>query len=151
MAGKSDIEPADFETSEDVEVVPSFDAMGLKDELLRGIYAYGFEKPSAIQQRAIMPILKGRDTIAQAQSGTGKTTIFCAGILQCLDASQRETQALALAPTRELAEQAQKVILALGDYMSVQCHACIGGKSIGEDIRRLDAGVHAVSGTPRYV
>ena len=47
MAGKSDIEPADFETSEDVEVVPSFDAMGLKDELLRGIYAYGFEKPSA--------------------------------------------------------------------------------------------------------
>jgi ATP-dependent RNA helicase len=140
-----------FETSEDVEVVPSFDAMGLKDELLRGIYAYGFEKPSAIQQRAIMPILKGRDTIAQAQSGTGKTTIFCAGVLQCLDTSMRETQALALSPTRELAEQTQKVMLALGDYMAVQCHACIGGKSIGEDIRRLDAGVQAVSGTPGRV
>ena len=141
----------DFETSEDVEVVGSFDTMGFKDELLRGIYAYGFEKPSAIQQRAIMPILKGRDTIAQAQSGTGKTTIYCAGALQCLDATQRETQVLALSPTRELAEQTQKVMLALGDYMSVQCHACIGGKSIGEDIRRLDAGVHAVSGTPGRV
>ena len=111
----------------------------------------GFEKPSAIQQRAIMPIINGRDTIAQAQSGTGKTTIFCAGVLQCLDTTQRETQALALSPTRELAEQTQKVMLALGDYMSVQCHACIGGKSIGEDIRRLDAGVHAVSGTPGRV
>merc|ERR1712087_283804 len=141
----------EFETSEDVEIVGSFDAMGLKDELLRGIYAYGFEKPSAIQQRAIMPILKGRDTIAQAQSGTEKTTIFCAGVLQSLDTTQRETQALALSPTRELAEQTQKVMLALGDYMSVQCHACIGGKSIGEDIRKLDAGVHAVSGTPGRV
>ena len=90
--------PLSFDTSEDVEIVPTFDAMGFKEELLRGIYAYGFEKPSAIQQRAIMPILKGRDTIAQAQSGTGKTTIFCAGILQCLDTSLRETQALALAP-----------------------------------------------------
>ena len=79
MAGKSDIEPADFETSEDVEVVPSFDAMGLKDELLRGIYAYGFEKPSAIQQRAIKPLMMNRDTIAQAQSGTGKTATFTIG------------------------------------------------------------------------
>lgn len=94
---------------------------------------------------------QGRDTIAQAQSGTGKTTIFCAGVLQSLDTSQRETQALALSPTRELAEQTQKVMLALGDYMSVQCHACIGGKSIGEDLRRLDAGVHVVSGTPGRV
>ena len=132
--------PLSFNTSEDVEVVTSFDQMGLKDELLRGIFAYGFEKPSAIQARAIMPILKGRDTIAQAQSGTGKTTIFSVGVLQSLDTSLRETQALCLAPTRELAEQTQKVMLALGDYMSVQCHACIGGKSIGEDIRRLDAG-----------
>tara|TARA_B100000795_G_scaffold140788_1_gene105389 strand:- start:468 stop:1277 length:810 start_codon:yes stop_codon:yes gene_type:complete len=154
MAGDKAVleaEDADFETSEDVEIVPSFDSMGLKDELLRGIFAYGFEKPSAIQQRAVMPILKGRDTIAQAQSGTGKTTIFSVGILQCIDTSQRETQALVLSPTRELAEQTQKVMLALGDYMSVQCHSCIGGKSIGEDIRRLDAGVHAVSGTPGRV
>ena len=60
-------------------------------------------------------------------------------------------QVLALSPTGELAVQTQKVMLALGDYMSVQCHACIGGKSIGEDIRRLDAGLHAVPGTPGRV
>ena len=53
-----------FETSEDVEVLPTFDALGLKEDLLRGVYAYGFERPSAVQQRAILPILKGRDVIA---------------------------------------------------------------------------------------
>ena len=60
---------------------------------------------------------------------------------QSLDTSSNETQVLTLSPTRELAEQSQKVCLALGDYMNVQCHACIGGKSIAEDIRRLDYGV----------
>jgi len=60
-----------FETSEEIQVVDSFDKLGLKEELLRGIYSYGFEKPSAVQQRAILPILKGRDTIVQSQSGTG--------------------------------------------------------------------------------
>lgn len=66
--------------------------MGLREDLLRGIYAYGFEKPSAIQQRAIMPVIKGRDTIAQAQSGTGKTGTFAVGILQSIDTSLRECQ-----------------------------------------------------------
>ena len=59
---------ADISTNWD-EVTPSFDAMDLKEDLLRGIYAHGFEKPSAIQQRAIKPMLMGRDVIAQAQSG----------------------------------------------------------------------------------
>lgn len=137
--------------SEDVEVFQSFDAMGLHEDLLRGIYAYGFERPSAIQQRAIKQIVQGRDVIAQSQSGTGKTAVFSIGILQCLDTTSNVTQALVLSPTRELAEQTQKVILALGDFMNVQCHACIGGKSIGEDIRRLDYGVQVVSGTPGRV
>jgi ATP-dependent RNA helicase len=137
--------------SEDVEVYSSFDSMGLNEDLLRGIYAYGFERPSAIQQRAIKQIVQGRDVIAQSQSGTGKTAVFSIGILQCLNTTTNETQALVLSPTRELAEQTQKVILALGDFMNVQCHACIGGKSIGEDIRRLDYGVQVVSGTPGRV
>lgn len=64
-----DLQNVEFETSKDVKVVSSFDKMGLKEDLLRGIYAYGFEKPSAIQQRAIIPIITGRDVIAQAQSG----------------------------------------------------------------------------------
>ena len=102
--------------------------MNLREDLLRGIYAYGFEKPSAIQQRAIVPcirgkkkkhfyfekntcfsniclMIKGRDVIAQAQSGTGKTATFSIAILQQLDLNIKECQALILAPTRELAQQ----------------------------------------------
>jgi len=71
----------------------------------------GFDKPSAIQQRAIKPVVKGRDVIAQAQSGTGKTATFSIGILQSIDTTTRETQALVLSPTRELAVQIQKVIV----------------------------------------
>ncbi|CAI5440296.1 unnamed protein product [Caenorhabditis angaria] len=153
MAAKKndDLSAVEFESSEEVNVVPTFDKMGLREELLRGIYSYGFEKPSAIQQRAILPVLKGRDVIAQAQSGTGKTATFSISVLQQIDTQVRETQALILSPTRELATQIQKVVLALGDYMNVQCHACIGGTNLGEDIRKLDYGQHVVSGTPGRV
>ncbi|KAL1739753.1 P-loop containing nucleoside triphosphate hydrolase protein [Schizophyllum fasciatum] len=140
-----------FESSEAVNVVSTFDDLNLKEDLLRGIYAYNFEKPSAIQQRAILPITQGRDVIAQAQSGTGKTATFSISILQSIDVTVRETQALVLSPTRELATQIQSVVLALGDYMNVQCHACIGGTSVGEDIRKLEYGQHVVSGTPGRV
>merc|ERR1719225_2371032 len=95
--------------------------MNLKEELLRGIYAYGFEKPSAIQQRAIVPCIKGLDVIAQAQSGTGKTATFSIAILEKIDTGLRE------------------------------CHACIGGTSVREDMRKLDVGQHIVVGTPGRV
>ena len=97
----------------------------------------GFDKPSAIQQRAIVPIIKGKDLIAQSQSGTGKTAVFSIGTLASLDLNSKDLQALVLSPTRELAVQSQKVIKAIGDHMNVRCHACIGGKSIGDDIRQL--------------
>ncbi|XP_022914378.1 eukaryotic initiation factor 4A-I [Onthophagus taurus] len=133
------------------EVVDNFDDMNLKEELLRGIYAYGFEKPSAIQQRAIIPCVKAHDVIAQAQSGTGKTATFSIAILQQIDTTLRECQALILAPTRELAQQIQKVVIALGDFMSAQCHACIGGTNVREDMRKLETGIHVVVGTPGRV
>jgi ATP-dependent RNA helicase len=133
------------------KVLKDFESMGLRDDLLRGIYNFGFEKPSAIQQRAIVPIIQQRDVIAQAQSGTGKTAMICITALQNLDCQIREIQTLIMNPTRELAVQTQKGVLALGDYMNVQAHACIGGKSIAEDIRKLDYGVHVVSGTPGRV
>jgi len=139
-----------IESNYDV-VVDNFDNMQLHEELLRGIYAYGFEKPSAIQQRAIIPCVKGLDVIAQAQSGTGKTATFSIAILQQIDTSLRECQSLILAPTRELAQQIQKVVIALGDYMGAQCHACIGGTNVREDIRKLEMGVHVVVGTPGRV
>lgn len=111
----------------------------------------GFEKPSAIQQRGIVPFTKGLDVIQQAQSGTGKTATFCSGILQQLDYQLLECQALVLAPTRELAQQIEKVMRALGDYLQVKVHACVGGTSVREDQRILQAGVHVVVGTPGRV
>eukprot|EP01024_Parvocaulis_polyphysoides_P035460 TRINITY_DN31419_c0_g1_i3.p2 TRINITY_DN31419_c0_g1~~TRINITY_DN31419_c0_g1_i3.p2 ORF type:complete len:445 (+),score=68.69 TRINITY_DN31419_c0_g1_i3:87-1337(+) len=133
------------------EVHESFDDMSLPENLLRGIYAYGFEKPSAIQQKGIVPFVKGHDVIQQAQSGTGKTATFCAGILGRLDYQSTECQALVLAPTRELAQQIEKVMRALGDYLQVKCHACVGGTSVREDTRILSMGVHVVVGTPGRV
>jgi ATP-dependent RNA helicase len=79
-----------FETSKGVKVVTSFDHMGLKEELLRGLYAYGFEKPSAIQQRAVLPIINRRDVIAQAQSGTGKSSLIAITTCQLVDMALRE-------------------------------------------------------------
>ncbi|MED6183243.1 hypothetical protein PIB30_036132 [Stylosanthes scabra] len=140
----------DFFTSYD-EVYDSFDAMGLQENLLRGIYAYGFEKPSAIQQRGIVPFCKGLDVIQQAQSGTGKTATFCSGILQQLDYSLTECQALVLAPTCELAQQIEKVMRALGYYLGVKVYACVGGTSAREDQCIVASGVHVVVGTPGLV
>jgi len=144
------ITDADIESNWD-ETIDSFDGMEIPEELLRGIYAYGFEKPSAIQQRAIKPTMLGRDLIAQAQSGTGKTATFAIGTLAKLDPKLRECQSLILAPTRELAQQIQKVVIALGDYMDLQVHACVGGTAVRDDIRTLQGGVHVVVGTPGRV
>uniref|UniRef100_A0A668AH44 RNA helicase n=1 Tax=Myripristis murdjan TaxID=586833 RepID=A0A668AH44_9TELE len=130
----------------------NFDDMGLRENLLRGIFAYGFERPSAIQQRAILPCIKGYDVIAQAQSGTGKTATFSISILQQLEISESYTQAMVLAPTRELAQQIQKVVLALGDYLGVICHACIGGTDVREEMQHLqNKQPHIIVGTPGRV
>jgi len=132
-------------------VFESFDDYDLNENLLRGIYSYGFEKPSAIQQRGIKPILDGRDTIGQAQSGTGKTATFVIGVLERINLNSNTCQGLILAPTRELADQIMKVALAFGDYMKVKCHTCIGGTLVRDDIAKLRAGQHLVVGTPGRV
>nr|GEY82506.1 eukaryotic initiation factor 4A-8 [Tanacetum cinerariifolium] len=102
--------------------------------------------PSAIQQRGIVPFIKGLDVIEQAQSGIGKTATFCTGILQLLNFNLVQCQAIVLAPTRELAQQTEKVMRALGDYLGVRIHACVGGNLVREDQRILAAGVHVVVG-----
>ena len=133
-------------------IAASFDDLHLKPDLLKGIYAYGFEKPSAIQQRAILPIIQGRDVIAQSQSGTGKTAVFAIASLQLIHENKRDTQVILLSPTRELAEQTQRVVQSLGDFMNVKCHACIGGKSLGKDLGEFArGGIPIVSGTPGRV
>lgn len=135
----------------EVETFSDFDSMGLQENLLRGIYGYGFERPSVIQQKAVVPFAKGKDLIAQAQSGTGKTATYSIGMLQQLDYSKKLCQGLVLVPTRELALQVQRVIQSIGDYLGVISHACIGGTSVTKDISVLRAGVHVVVGTPGRV
>ena len=120
----------EFVTWEDVE--------DLNPQLLRGIYAYNFEKPSHIQQRAILPMMGGRDVIAQAQSGTGKTGAFGVGTLQIVDVAKREVQALIMAPTRELAKQTHDVLTNLGSQMSgLVVQLLVGGTSTDDDARVL--------------
>ncbi|CAD5235000.1 unnamed protein product [Bursaphelenchus xylophilus] len=133
------------------EVYEKFDQMNLKEDLVRGIFSFGFEEPSAIQQRAIVPCCTGRDVIAQAQSGTGKTATFSISVLQRVDEKKERVQALIMAPTRELAQQIQIVIRALGDYLKVKVHACIGGTNVRDDARKLESGVQIVVGTPGRV
>ncbi|KAL1241790.1 Eukaryotic initiation factor 4A-II [Trichinella spiralis] len=133
------------------EMVNSFEKMGLREELLRGVFAYGFEKPSVIQQLAIVPCCQRRDVIAQAQSGTGKTATFAIGLLQQINTDFNDCQALVMAPTRELAQQIQKVILALGDHMGVKVLTCIGGTSVATNREKLGQGCHVAVGTPGRV
>lgn len=148
----NDLQIADGEIESNWDTVTdNFDDMELKPELLRGIYAYGFERPSAIQARAVVPVIKGHDVIAQAQSGTGKTATYSIAILQRIDPNIKAVQALILAPTRELAQQIQKVVIALGDYMNIDCHACIGGTNVREDMAKLQDGCQVVVGTPGRV
>jgi len=137
--------------ADEYAVVDSFDDLDLQEGLLRGIYSHGFEKPSSIQQHAIRPVLEGRDTIGQGQSGTGKTTTFVIGALNRIDYGHKACQTLILAPTRELAQQIHKVVYNLGDYLKVNCHACVGGGRIRDDIDRLRDGQHVVVGTPARV
>ena len=124
---------------ENVREVNRWDDMGLKDEVLRGIYAYGFENPSDIQKKAIVPMVSGRDLIAQAQSGSGKTGTFTISTLQMLDLKKPSTQALILAPTHELAKQITKVIEEIGRFVEgLRVKTLIGGTSIREDVREMD-------------
>lgn len=133
-------------------VADSFVDMNLNEDVLRGVFASGFETPSYIQRRAIVPCIEGHDVIAQSQSGTGKTATFVIPVLQRIDASRSETQALILTPTRELAKQIWNVVITLGEFTGVRCHACVGGTSVEGDVKALRSKApHVVAGTPGRV
>lgn len=133
---------------DDVKQMERWDDMNLKDELLRGIYAYGFENPSDIQKKAILPMVSGKDLIAQAQSGSGKTGTFAISTLQKIDTTQSTTQALILAPTHELAKQISRVLIDIGQYIEgLVVKTLIGGSSVREDIREMNAKIpHVIVG-----
>ena len=149
------IKDGNKETKNDYEVVNflNFDDMNLKPNILKGIYSYGFEKPSSIQQRAIVPLAKGYDIIAQSQSGTGKTGTFSIGILERINFDEDCTQALILAPTRELASQIHDVIKSLSCYADkLKIQLAIGGirrKNLGKWEKPVEN--HIIIGTPGRV
>ena len=113
------------------------DNITIKTKLLRGIYAYGYEKPSPIQQQAIIPMQQGNDLIAQAQSGTGKTGAFTIGTLQYMDETIQKPQVIVLSPTRELALQTCSVYKSLSKMMNVKICLMTGNVSISENIKSL--------------
>ena len=114
-------EPAAESAIETSKYIPreilNWEDLDAKMDLLRGIYAIGFETPSPIQKKAIAPMFDGKDVIAQAQSGTGKTGFFAVAALQLIDATKSVPQVLILAPTRELAMQTQQVIKNIGNQI----------------------------------
>lgn len=123
----------------------------LKHHLFDGLISLGFERPSAIQQRAILPIMKGRDVICQSQSGTGKTAVFCIAALQILNDDLQQCQSILLSPTRELAEQTAKVIISLSSFAKVNILLCIGGSATAKEIVTKAKTCQVLVGTPGRV
>ena len=136
-----------------VHEIHSWDELQLDPKILRGIFAYGFEKPSPIQQRAIKPIFEGKDVIAQAQSGTGKTATFAIGALQNINVNESTTQVLILSPTRELSSQTAKVISGLGTFMDgLRIQTLFGGAVVEESSSFSSRNVpHIICGCPGRV
>jgi len=125
------------QNQEELKMVNDFDKMKLKDKLLRGIYAYGFQKPSLIQSRAIIPITEGKDIVAQSQSGTGKTGTFVISSLQRIDENISGCQCIIISPTRELAYQILNVMKHIGQYTKIEGVLCVGGTKLEECKKRL--------------
>ena len=138
----------DPEKKEEELIINNFDDMQLKTNLLRGIYGYGFEKPSLIQSKAIPYIMSGKDLIAQSQAGTGKTGAFVISAFQKIDESVKGTQAIILAHTRELAQQIYEVSKNLGQYTNIKTVLCIGGQNIQQTQSELSNETSLVIGTP---
>ena len=147
--------PSEFTISHPIEPVSSFDDLPVSDDILRGIYSYGFERPSGVQRLALPAVLHMDipDVVVQARSGSGKTGVFA---IAAIHAATRKSRAVALilSPTRELAEQSAKVVRALGDAVdSLVVHVATGGKQNWADFGKTRGGSQGtvISGTPGKV
>jgi translation initiation factor 4A len=146
LSNKEEVSDSSYEIS-------SWDELDIDPNILRGIYAYGFEKPSPIQQKAIKPIIMGKDVLAQAQSGTGKTATFTIGALTKIDLNDNSTQVLILSPTRELTLQTAKVIESIGGMMvGLRVQSVFGGVAVDEGNGFSSKNVpHIICGCPGRV
>jgi ATP-dependent RNA helicase RhlE len=130
----------------------SFEQLGLRAELLGAVSAQGYTTPTPIQAQAIPVILKGRDVLAGAQTGTGKTAAFALPMLQLLSSrggKSRRPRALVLTPTRELAAQVGESVEAYGRNLHLRSAVVFGGVAIDPQIRQLRLGVDILVATPR--
>jgi superfamily II DNA/RNA helicase len=141
------------ENENPIKVFNTWDELELDNDLLRGIYAHGFEKPSPIQSKAIRPIMDGVDLIAQAQSGTGKTGSFSIGALSKVVISENSNQILIMVPTHELAHQITTVITGLSAMMrGIRIKTIVGGSSIDDDADEMRKNPpHVIVGCPGRV
>lgn len=147
-----------FDATDNLQEFTSFDVMcgtgvdgryvELPDDVLRGIYNYGWERPSQIQSKAVVPLMLGRDLIAQAQSGTGKTGAFTIGLLSRIDPSIRGLQGMIVLNTKELALQVYDVVEKLSELMNIRVNLFMGNVPIGNDIRAIKNGCQVAIGTP---
>jgi translation initiation factor 4A len=133
---------------EEIVRYESFEDMGLKEPILRAIFSYGCELPSAIQSKAIVPFISGISQISQANSGSGKTLSFAIGCLSRVDLEICLPQAIVLSPTRELSEQTMNVFGELNIYLKARIAMCIGGTQLNSDLDALEQGAQIVIGTP---
>jgi superfamily II DNA/RNA helicase len=133
MANESNMNKDNNTKITKVNEMVEWDDVDMNIQVLRGLYSYGFDRPSQIQRKTIPWIIAGRDVIGQAQSGTGKTGAFCVGTLNVIDCEKDETQAVIMSPTHELARQHQKVCDTIGSFVNVRTHLLIGGTPIEED------------------
>jgi ATP-dependent RNA helicase DeaD len=143
--------PPDIEPDAPAMDVNGFALLGLNDALISGVRDQGFEEPTPIQRRTIPLLLEGRDVVAQAQTGTGKTAAFALPLLQRVDTANHAVQSLVLTPTRELAVQVAGATHALGKHLDIQVLPVYGGQPIERQLRALRSGIQIVIGTPGRV
>ncbi|KHD37061.1 RNA helicase [Clostridium acetobutylicum] len=129
----------------------SFRDLGLSEEILKSIEKLGYKKPSSIQEKVIPVILNGKDIIAKAKTGSGKTAAFAIPVCEKIELEEREPQVLVLAPTRELAYQIKEDFLNIGRFKRLRCISILGKEPISNQIRELKQRVHIVVGTPGRV
>ena len=138
------IQTADVKNRKGVD----FEDFSLKKDLLRGIFEYGFERPSPIQEESIPVALLGKHVLARAKNGTGKTASFTIPVLERVDNKSNKVQAVIMEPARELALQTAKVVKELGKHCGINTIVTTGGTSLRDDIIRLKRAVHIIVATP---
>ena len=129
--------------------LPDFLQLGIRKEINHTLKSLGLQTPTPIQEKTIPTVLLGKDVIAQAQTGTGKTLAFVLPILEKIDASNAEIQALILTPTRELAQQISKEIKKMIENLEgVNVLAVYGGQDVAHQLKKLKGAQHIVVATP---